>query len=307
MQKSADNIGDDKGGISIKKLSLLVVLVITLALASIEVTGATNPSITADPVETLAGQTVSIPVCITNNHGIMGFKISVEYPDETLINPTVKRGEVTAHGMMDDTIMDSTRGAFSIVWSNAEDVKIDDTIFILGFSVAPDAHDRDVDIKLTYSQPDTFNEQWEDVILNMSYIKVHIGGNSSSSQETGEIRTTITDTTVNQSIKTTATGMMSSTQSVLIGSGTVTTEVSVDTENQNKVTTILDELVTTTVGTTTVGTTTRPAKTEVIGQNETYRTCMLWWFVLIAIIAISTILVSIALYTKRKTKEDDSI
>jgi len=294
MQKSADNIGDDKGGISIKKLSLLVVLVITLALASIEVAGATNPSVTADPVEALAGQSVSIPVYITNNHGIMGFKISVEYPAETLINPTVKRGEVTARGMMDDTIVDSTRGAFSIVWNNTEDVKIDDTVFILGFSVAPNAHDRDVDIRLTYSQPDTFNEQWEDVILNMSYIKVHIGGNSSSSQETDTNRTTITDTTVNQPMKTTSTETTSSTQVVLVGSSTITTEASVDKESQTKATTVLDETVTTTVGTTT-----RPAKTEVIGQKETPSTSMLWWFVLIAIIAISTCVI-VKLKLKKK-------
>lgn len=146
-------------------------------------------SVSGDNVTTYADSLISIPVKINDNAGIMGFKISVDYPNDVLTSPTVTRGAVTVDGMFDNNISKDTKGKFDVIWNHVTDVKENGVIFVLQFKVLPEAKNGNYTIKLTYSQPDTFNEAWEDVALSMSDIVFTV---NNKQQTTVEIQTQVT-------------------------------------------------------------------------------------------------------------------
>lgn len=122
------------------------------------------------------GEIISVPVSIKNNLGIMGFRISVCYPEEALSVEKVEYGEITKKGMFADNISENTNGIFDVVWSNSAASTNDGTIFVITFNVSETATTGDYTISLSYSPDDTFDEKWNDVILNSKEINVHIDG-----------------------------------------------------------------------------------------------------------------------------------
>ncbi len=150
---------------------------------------ANTAEVFADNVTAEKGKAVLIPVKITNNPGIMGFKISVTYDKTVLSSPTVTSGSVSKDGLLNDSIGVSPNGTFDVVWSGTENAVGDGTLMILGFKAA-DTADKETKIGLSFSQPDTFNEAWEDVELKCSEITVNIVS------EKPEISTTLPGETV---------------------------------------------------------------------------------------------------------------
>lgn len=123
----------------------------------------------ADEVTAVADETVLIPVRIKNNSGIMGFKITVTYDTAVLQSPTVNRGSITRNGNFNDSIGVTPDGVFDVVWSDTQNATGDGTLMIIGFRAISETK---TTIGLSFSQPDTFNEAWEDVVLNCSEITV---------------------------------------------------------------------------------------------------------------------------------------
>lgn len=130
---------------------------------------ANTAEIYGDEITATTGKAVLIPVKIKNSLGIMGFKITVTYDKTVLSSPTVTKGNLTENGMMNDSIGVMHDGTFDVVWSGTQNVTSDGTLMILSF-MAVEA--KDTQIKLSYSQPDTFNEVWEDVELKCSDITI---------------------------------------------------------------------------------------------------------------------------------------
>ncbi len=115
--------------------------------------------------EVLGGSEIAIPVSFVKNTGIMGFKISVSYNGAILNTPEVERGELLTAGTFNNSITESTDSGFDILWSNTENITEDGVAFYLKFKTNLVAELSDAEIKLTYSQPDTFNESFDDVNL----------------------------------------------------------------------------------------------------------------------------------------------
>lgn len=134
---------------------------------------ATNAEIYAERIEAAKGVQISIPFKISNNPGMMGFKVTVNYPKE-LTSPKVVGGEVIAGGMLNDSIVDSTDGSFDIVWTGSENTTLNGTLFTLHFNVSTAIELGEYEIGIKYSQADTFNENWEDVKLNCKNAVVEV-------------------------------------------------------------------------------------------------------------------------------------
>lgn len=134
-------------------------------------------TVSSDNVNTKQGESFTIPIRLENNKGIMGFKITVEYPNEKLTLTDVSSGSVTNGGLFNTTVMSyaAVNGSFDVVWSDIQDFTDDGTLFMLTFSVSEIADDCICEIELSYSQEDTFNENWEDVKLNCKSVSVRIG------------------------------------------------------------------------------------------------------------------------------------
>lgn len=168
--------GDD---IIKKRIVIAVILSYLLGLLQI-MAGAQGITVGSQDVAAVPGDSIRLPITISNHSGIMGFKISVEYPPDILSNPKVMRGAVTTQGMFADSISSSGDNSFDIVWSGVSDVTEDGVLFILQFEVADTAKAGTYPIKLAYSQPDTFNEEWEDVVLDVTGFNVLIESDEGS-------------------------------------------------------------------------------------------------------------------------------
>jgi flagellar biosynthesis regulator FlbT len=114
-----------------------------------------------------------LPINISNNPGLMGFKMNISYGDGIAIN-SISRGDVTSKGNFSDNHLYSNDGnAFSVLWNNTEEIKSAGTLFFIGFSVIDDSVN-DINFSITYSEQDTFNEEYENVILSCSNIKIKL-------------------------------------------------------------------------------------------------------------------------------------
>ena len=148
-----------------------------LGLFQVSVFAENTYTVSSDNVHTKQGESFTIPIRLENNKGIMGFKITVQYPNEKLTLTNISSGSVTNGGLFNTTVMSyaAVNGSFDVVWSDTQDFTDDGTLFMLSFSVSEIADDCVCKIKLTYSQDDTFNESWQDVKLNCKAVSVRIG------------------------------------------------------------------------------------------------------------------------------------
>ena len=167
MNKGGDHI---KGQ---KKITAVILTILFLFLLQSVAFAANTAEVFADEITAEKGKAFLIPVKITNNTGIMGFKITVTYDKSVFTSPTVSSGSITKAGMLNNSIGVSADGTFDVVWSGTENAVGDGTLMILGFKAA-DTADKETKIGLSFSQPDTFNEAWEDVELKCSEITVNI-------------------------------------------------------------------------------------------------------------------------------------
>lgn len=164
--------------VNIKKyFSIIASLILIFALS---VTAfAAKAEVYAEKVKAMVGDEVNIPFIISNNPGMMGFKVTVNYPKE-FSSPKVVGGEVIAGGMLNDSIVDSTDGSFDIVWTGNENTVLNGTVFTLRFDVSAEMELGEYEIGIKYSQADTFNEKWEDVKLDCKNAVVEVVEKSAS-------------------------------------------------------------------------------------------------------------------------------
>ena len=126
----------------------------------------------------------------------------MQLPTPALI-PKVTSGNVTAKGMLNDSILNSSAESFDVVWTGTENVEGAGVLFTVSVDVMQNAELKDYKIALSFSQADTFNEKYEDVFLDCKEITLTIGSESNLQANTtgggatieNGIQPTITETT----------------------------------------------------------------------------------------------------------------
>ena len=146
-------------------ISLLILMQSGFAVFAVE-----SPVVSAEKVYMITDETVLIPVSIKDNNGIMGFKISVEYPSDIIEIISVSRGSITSNGNF-NTNLGAIDGVFDVLWNNVEDITGNGTIFVIAAMAKKQIKDETV-IRISFSQPDTFNESWENVQLKCENIVI---------------------------------------------------------------------------------------------------------------------------------------
>lgn len=133
--------------------------------------------VNADDIYAKAGETVTVPLKLSGNNGLMGFRVKIKYPKNQLTLTDVSSGSLTSEGLFNTTITDyySVKGSFDVVWSDSKETKSNGTLFIMTYKINEAADNGDYNISVTYSQEDTFNEKMNDVKLSCNPIKVYIG------------------------------------------------------------------------------------------------------------------------------------
>ena len=142
----------------------------------IGVSAAGKPEVYSGDVTTTPNEEFLIPVKLKNNAGLMGFRITVKYPDSQFKLKNVSGGSITKNGLFNTTVSDynSVKNEFDVVWSNTEDVKENGTLFMLTFETKDYADFTENKIEFSYSQPDTFNSQYNPVELKCTPVTVKV-------------------------------------------------------------------------------------------------------------------------------------
>ena len=142
-------------------------LTLTILIGNIVIVNAKSVgTVSADVInQDIEGEQL-ISVNIENNHGIMGYKLHFEYDVNDIEMISVQKGEVTQKGNFYDNLGNKS-GQFDVLWNYTSEVKTNGSIVVLEVKCLTD---EPFEIKVSYSQPDTFNGNFEDVVLTCNNI-----------------------------------------------------------------------------------------------------------------------------------------
>lgn len=172
-----------------KKIITIILALLLIFQCNIVALADNSVIVSADKISLSQDEPILIPIKIENNSGIMGFKMTVEYPVDRLDVKSVSRGEITTKGNF-NTNLGINDGKFDVLWNNVEEIKNDGTLFLISAQAKAEIK-KDTEIKLSFSQPDTFNEKYEDVafnckniVISADYIEPTTEESTTSSEET---------------------------------------------------------------------------------------------------------------------------
>lgn len=135
-----------------------------------------NAEVLSENIVASPGDTISIPVILKENPGIMGLNVFLKY-DEIFLNPDIKTGELNLNGILSDNITPETNGKFNVIWSGTDVIDSDGILFWVNFKVSDSAQFGEYTVKIDYVPDDTFNERFENVQLICKDITVNIKSN----------------------------------------------------------------------------------------------------------------------------------
>lgn len=153
-----------------KKIITTILSLLMIFQCSIVAFAADSVTVFADKISLSQEKPTLIAIKIKNNSGIMGFKMTVEYPVDKLDIKSVSRGEITAKGNF-NTNLGINDGRFDVLWNHVEEIKTDGTLFLIS-AQAKTSIKKNTEIKLSFSQPDTFDEKYEDVAFDCKNIVI---------------------------------------------------------------------------------------------------------------------------------------
>ena len=164
-----------------KLISAVLVLCVLLFSASASATAENTPSLTARDCTAAYGSNFSIPIGITDNKGLMGFGIEVYYDSDLIAPVSVSASDLTGVGIFNDSISTSEKGSYKIFWSSTENMTENGKICVLTFKAISN-RSAAAKVRLNVLQDETFDENYNDYLLNGCNVSVDI--KSTSGEET---------------------------------------------------------------------------------------------------------------------------
>lgn len=164
-----------------------------MSFQSVRAADACRVSADTSQIEILDEGICLVPLMLYGNHGLMGFRISFSYDVEQIEILTVSRGTLTAAGnFMSNIAEKEADGKLELLWNDTEEKKTDGSLCYLGVRSTAE----NPEIAITYSQPDTFNEAYQDVRLACETIRLNNiepsalagQGNPAGSDESEDVR-----------------------------------------------------------------------------------------------------------------------
>lgn len=119
-------------------------------------------------VRACAGETVTIPVSISDNPGIAAFRISINFDSSKLTPESVESGAVLSKGSLTTNLEeeDFAGNSITVYWENPSDIKDDGELLLLTFSINEYCPDGDIPVTVSYEPSDIINQSYEQVKLN---------------------------------------------------------------------------------------------------------------------------------------------
>ncbi len=128
-----------------------------------------------------AGDSISIPVYLSGNSGLMGYDMSFTYDESVLTAVSVTRGNIMTDGFFEDDIegSTSTSDSFRVFYSHAYQSTENGVLFYLNFNVDSKAIGLTT-VKVDYDNSSTYNGDFDDVTLNCSDFNISIANSEYS-------------------------------------------------------------------------------------------------------------------------------
>ncbi|MCR5781170.1 MAG: hypothetical protein K6G90_00400 [Clostridia bacterium] len=135
-----------------------------------------------------------MPVLIKDNPGFMGFSLIVQYDSEAIRAKSVDAGGLLSNGLFDFNISPDNQGKIEIIFTNTGNIENDGELCVISFDVIS-TQAKDSQIDFAFKQEDTFNEDWEDVLLNTvpAALKIRLpaAAASAAAARSGDPETTV--------------------------------------------------------------------------------------------------------------------
>ncbi|MBR6785990.1 MAG: leucine-rich repeat protein, partial [Clostridia bacterium] len=128
--------------------------------------------VTVDSASATAGEIISVPFRIENNASFMGFAITVDYDAEAFTPVSVNAGELLSEGILENSI-GSAYEYLKVVFVATDNVKADGELFTVDFMVNENASG-DYSFEVSYLQPDTFNEDFDNVVFKCNNFDISV-------------------------------------------------------------------------------------------------------------------------------------
>lgn len=145
-----------------KKIIFLVI--VFLCFSKVSVFAMEDNIIYANEYYKIEENSVVIPICIKNNTGFMGMKIEISSPNANIVS--LSKGNIFNKGLFSKGKINKNKTSF--LWTGIENLSGDGIIVYVGMQNIQ----KNTTLNITYSIPDTFNEEWKDVSLDIKEIQL---------------------------------------------------------------------------------------------------------------------------------------
>ncbi len=118
-----------------------------------------------------AGDTVTVPVVISNNPGIAAFKLKVTYDKERLVPVSITKGSILTGSITSNIQQGGDMTRFDYVtayWDNPSDFTADGELFNVTFKINDSAEEGNIPVGISYVKGEVANQKYEDVDLNVT-------------------------------------------------------------------------------------------------------------------------------------------
>ena len=120
-----------------KRICSLILSVAIVASLSVFSFAAEDITIYSDNASAVAGQTISVPVKISDNYGFMGFSIILEFDDSVFTPVSVDTGDMLLNGSLTDSIGGTMQSNIvKVVYTGSSVVTEDGILFSVVFVCA---------------------------------------------------------------------------------------------------------------------------------------------------------------------------
>lgn len=162
---------------NLKKIGVwLIVFAIMLSMTTMGAFAATA-TVYGRNCSVAKGEEITIPIFISDNPGIMGLSVRFSFNSKMFEPIEVKRGTLLSSGMLDDSVGADEDGSFKVIWCGTGNINSDGELFDITFKVK-NSFSGTQTIQISFESENTFNEKWENVILNCQ--SVHLSEKDSN-------------------------------------------------------------------------------------------------------------------------------
>lgn len=141
---------------------LIIAAAVLMCLPIMDSSAADSVSIVSDSIDNSSAGDCVFRVYAHGGSGIMGFRLHFDYPADKLRPSAAGKGSITANGTFTDNI-GVEEGSFDILWNNTEEVPAEGELAVITAEILRAGEPFTVDV--SFSQEDTFNEKYEDVVF----------------------------------------------------------------------------------------------------------------------------------------------